>query len=110
VSEQRSRATQLATAIHTRLRRGDGVFVDGLEADGTPSKHASQLANAYALAFHLVPASDMAAVANYVVGLGNETGVSTFSNLLVGLHNAGRDEALVAAITDPRRPGCPPDR
>jgi alpha-L-rhamnosidase len=105
VNEQRSRATRLATAIHTRLRRGDGVLVDGLEADGSPSKHASQLANAYALAFHLVPASDMPAVANHVVGLGNETGVSTFSNLLVGLHNAGRDQALVAAITDPSRPG-----
>ena len=32
-------------------------------------------------------------------------GVSTFSNLLVGLHNAGRDTAFVAAITDPNRPG-----
>lgn len=102
---ERTRANQLVDAIHTRLRRPDGVLVDGLETDATPSGHASQIANAYALAFQVVPVSDLPTVADYVVSLGNQMGVSTFSNLLVGLHNAGRDSAFVAAITDPNRPG-----
>ncbi len=99
------RAARLISSIQTRLRRSDGVLVDGLEANGTPSTHASQIANAYALAFDVVPTSDVTTVADYVVSLGNQMGVSTFSNLLVALHTAGRDTAFVAAITDPKRPG-----
>ena len=58
-STARSPGPQRSTnAIETRLRRPDGVLVDGLEADGTPSTHASQIANAYALAFRLVPPPD----------------------------------------------------
>jgi alpha-L-rhamnosidase len=105
VNTEVARAERLTNAIESRLRRPDGVLVDGLEANGTQSTHASQLANAYALAFRLTPASDLSTVADYVVSHGNETGVSTFSNLLVALHNAGRDQAFIAAITDPNRPG-----
>ena len=82
-----------------------GVLVDGLEANGTQSAHASQLANAYALAFGLVPAAQVRAVADYVVKLRNSIGVSTYGNLLNALHDAGRDDALVASLTDPSRPG-----
>jgi alpha-L-rhamnosidase len=39
------------------------------------------------------------------VSLGNAMGVVYFRALLDGLHNAGRDDALVAALTDPNRPG-----
>jgi alpha-L-rhamnosidase len=105
VNAQLTRAQNLTRAILTRLRRRDGVLVDGLEANGTPSRHASQLANAYAVALRITPPPDMSAVGAYVVHLGNKTGVSTFSNLLVALHDAGRDQALVKAITDPSRPG-----
>jgi alpha-L-rhamnosidase len=100
-----TRAAQLTRAIQSRLRRPDGVFVDGLEANGTPSRHVSQIANAYALAFGLVPRGQIKTVGDYVASRGNSLGVSTFSNLLVGLHNAGRDDALITAITDPNRPG-----
>ena len=41
--------------IRSRLERPDGVFVDGLRADGTQSPHASQQANAFALAYGVVP-------------------------------------------------------
>ncbi len=102
---QRTRAAHLSDAIREHLRRPDGVLVDGLEADGTPSAHASQIANAYALAFGLVPAAQTHTVADYVVGLGNRIGVSTFSSLLDALHAAGRDDAFIAAITDPKQPG-----
>ena len=107
-SEQRTeqaRADQLTAAIKARLRRPNGVLVDGLEANGQQSAHVSQIANAYALAWGLVPAAQERAVADYVVSLGNSMGVSTFSHLLDALHAAGRDDALVTAITDPTRPG-----
>ena len=52
---QRTRAAYSPTPSSEALRRPNGVLVDGLEADGTPSTHASQIANAYALAFGLVP-------------------------------------------------------
>jgi alpha-L-rhamnosidase len=104
-STERDRATRLTEAIHRKLTGPDGVFIDGLEPNGTPSPHASQQANAYALAYGLVPGAQVDAVADYVVRLGNAMGVSTFANLVYGLHAAGRDRALVEALTDPRRPG-----
>ena len=45
-----TRTDQLTTAINTRLRRSDGVYIDGSSGD-TASTHASQHANSYALAF-----------------------------------------------------------
>ncbi len=105
VNTQLTRAQHLTHAVLTRLRRRDGVLVDGLAANGAPSRHASQLANAYALALRITPPSDMGVVGAYVAHLGNKTGVSTFSNLLMALHGVGRDQALVTAITDPTRPG-----
>jgi alpha-L-rhamnosidase len=104
-SVYQQRAATIAHALRQRVERANGVFVDGLEADGRPSAHASQQANAYALAFGVVPRARVAAVARYVVQLGNATGVDIFWVLLEGLHAAGRDDALRAAITDPSRPG-----
>ena len=40
----------------------NGIYIDGLEANGAPSSHASQEANALALAYDVVPESDRAAV------------------------------------------------
>ena len=42
-------------AMRAQLRTSSGVYVDGLEANGAQSTHASQIANAYALSFGLVP-------------------------------------------------------
>jgi alpha-L-rhamnosidase len=105
ITEQRARADRVVRAIHERLTRPDGVLIDGLEPNGQPSTHASQQANAWALAMGVVPAADQAAVANHVVSLGNAMGVVYFRVLLDALHRAGRDQALVDALTDPTRPG-----
>ena len=88
-----------------RSRRPDGVLVDGLESDGTQSKHASQIANATALAYGLVPDAQVDAVADHLVRLRNSIGVSTFGYLLMALNRAGRDQAFVDTLTDPTRPG-----
>jgi alpha-L-rhamnosidase len=99
------RAGSLRDAIRAKLARADGVFADGLEANGRQSTHASQQANAWALAFGIVPREHERAVADYVVSLKNAMGVVYFRVLLDALHAAGRDDALVAALTDPARPG-----
>jgi alpha-L-rhamnosidase len=105
VSAQIARATRVARAITTRLTRPDGVLVDGLEASGTQSTHASQLANAMALEYGLIPPAHIKSVADYVVSLGNRVGVPTFEDLAYGLDAGGRDDALVTSLTDPTRPG-----
>ena len=55
---QRARAVQLAGAVNATLRRADGVYVDGVDADGARSGSASQEANALALAYGVVPAAE----------------------------------------------------
>src|SRR5439155_4794559 len=101
---QRDRRSALVTAINTKLRRADGVYVDGLRADGTPSPHASQHANAYALAYGIVP--DRAdPVAAQVAGAGMRMGPQTAELLLDALHDAGRDADLVDVVTDPTHDG-----
>jgi len=102
---ENTRASELTQQIRARLRRPDGVFIDGLEANGKQSTHASQQANAWPLALGLVPADDEKIVADYVVSLKNKMGVVYFRVLLDALHRAGRDQALVDALTDPSRPG-----
>jgi alpha-L-rhamnosidase len=100
-----ARADALTNAIQSKLTRPDGIYIDGLKANGKQSTHASQQANAWALAVGLVPPARVKTVADYVVSLKNAMGVVYFRVLLDALHVAGRDDALVASLTDPTRPG-----
>ena len=105
VQQQQSRADGLTRAMQSKLERPDGVFVDGLLASGKQSAHAGQQANAWPLAFGIVPAAHTRAVADHIVAEKNAMGVVYFRVLLDALHSAGRDDALVASLTDPNRPG-----
>lgn len=100
-----SRANALAAAIRTHLERRDGVFIDGLRSDGTPSTHVSQQANAFALAFGIVPPAHVHQVITTVVGFKSAMGVINYSVLLDAMHDSGHDDALIADLTDPNRPG-----
>jgi alpha-L-rhamnosidase len=102
---QLSRASQLATAVNSRLVRGDGIYADGLEADGTSSSHASQTANALALAYRVVPAEHVKAVGDYVVSLGISVGPNHGLELLRGLAEAGLWSDLVHTLTNTAVPG-----
>jgi alpha-L-rhamnosidase len=101
------RAVVLQHAIEQRLRRPDGVFVDGLEADGSQSPHASQQANAFALAaFAGGNAADrLSAPAQLVSDLGIATGPMNGLTLLRALHTVGRDADLLRVLTDRTHPG-----
>jgi alpha-L-rhamnosidase len=105
IADQQALAARVTRAIGSRLTRPDGVLVDGLEANRSPSHHASQLANALALEYGVVPAADVTHVSDYVVGLGNRVGVPTFEDLVYALHLSGRDDAIIKSLTDPTRPG-----
>jgi alpha-L-rhamnosidase len=105
IDTQVTRAEMLKQEMRARLTRPDGLFVDGLRADGTQSAHASQHANAYALAYGIVASQHRSAVADYVVHQGTAMGPMTADVLLRALHRAARDDALVDALIDPNRPG-----
>jgi len=95
----------LVTAINGRLARPDGVYVDGLRANGTQSSHAAQQANAFALVCGVVPRAKVAHVGSYVAGLGIKTGPMDGLFLLDALRIAGRTSDVLRILTDTRHPG-----
>jgi alpha-L-rhamnosidase len=99
------RADQLAAAINSRLVGPTGLYIDGLHAGGAPSTHASQQANALALAYGVVPAARLGAVGDHVAVLGMRSGPPHGLELCRALHAAGLDGALVALLTGARGPG-----
>jgi alpha-L-rhamnosidase len=101
----RSRAAQLAAAVNARLTRADGTYVDGLDVDGTPSRHASQESNALALAYGVAPAAAVARIGSYVASLGIDVGPNHALELLRGLGVAGRPADVVRLLTDASVPG-----
>ena len=102
---QRRRERALTDAINDRLTRRDGVYVDGLLATGAASEHASQHANAYALAAGIVPKARVENVGRYVARLGMQMGPMNVAALLQALHVTGHDRELVRLLTNPRQPG-----
>ncbi len=99
------RATELTTAINARLRRPDGIYVDGLREESSQSSHASQHANSFAIAYGVAPAQDHAALAAYVAGLGMQQGPMTVHWLLQALSDAERTTDVVTRLTDAKGPG-----
>ena len=97
---QEARAVQLGAAVNATLRRADGVYVDGVDADGAQSHSASQEANALALAYGVVPAADVARVGAYVTSLGIDVGPNHGLELMRALAAAGLPEAMVHLLTD----------
>jgi alpha-L-rhamnosidase len=102
---QRSRAAQLTSAINGLLVRPDGVYVDGVDANGAKSSHASQEANAMALAYGVVPAAGVAPVGAHVASLGISVGPNHGLELMRALAAAGRYDDTVRLLTDASIPG-----
>ncbi len=99
------RASELTAAINSRLRRPDGIYVDGLREGNVQSEHASQHASSHAIAFGIAPARDRAALANHVAGLGMQQGPMTVHWLLRALSDAERIDDVVTRLTDASGPG-----
>ena len=105
VSTWQARTAQLTSAINGALRRSDGTYVDGLDANGAQSGHASQEANALALAYGVVPPGATAAVGAYVASRGIDLAPNHGLELLRGLAAAGMSDAMVRTLTDASVPG-----
>ncbi|HEX6472648.1 MAG TPA: family 78 glycoside hydrolase catalytic domain [Streptosporangiaceae bacterium] len=91
-------ARALTDAVNSRLRRPDGIYIDGLKADGTQSTHASQIANAYAVAYGVAPPEARAVVTDYAAGLGMRMSPMTAHWLMATL--AARPDQFVRRLTD----------
>jgi alpha-L-rhamnosidase len=98
VSAPQRDAQALTEAINSRLRRSDGVYIDGLKEDGSQSAHASQIANAYSIAYGIAPADARTGVTDYVAGLGMQMGPMTAHWLMIAL--ADKPDQVVRRLTD----------
>lgn len=99
VTELRAAGADLVAAMNDRLRRPDGVYVDGLHADGTQSDHAGQHSTSYAIAFGVAPASDYPRLADHLGSMGMRQGPMTAHWLLQALTDADRPEAVLDLLT-----------
>lgn len=95
------RADALVETMNQRLRRADGVYVDGLSATGEQSGHAGQHSTSYAIAHGVAPAADRPALAGYLAELGMRQGPMTAHWLLQALTDAGRPDAVLELLTNP---------
>jgi alpha-L-rhamnosidase len=94
------RADQLTTAINAKLRRTDGIYIDGLTSAGKQSTHASQIANSYAVAFGVAPSASWTQLGTYIAGLGMQQGPMTAHWLLKALNDAGKPDQVITRLTD----------
>ncbi|HSU47391.1 MAG TPA: family 78 glycoside hydrolase catalytic domain [Arthrobacter sp.] len=97
-------ARTLADAIRTRLRV-DGVMVDGLHADGTPSTHASQHATSFPLSLGITEPGHAAADAARIAGMGMRQGPMTVHRLFRALLTQGLTDAVLDLLTNKDQPG-----
>jgi alpha-L-rhamnosidase len=99
ISLQTDRADALERAINTHLVR-DGVYVDGIEADGTQTKTGGQEANACALAYGIVPAADVSSVATLVAKDGMAAPPRTASEVIESLAASGHLDDAMRTLTN----------
>ncbi|MDQ0824359.1 alpha-L-rhamnosidase [Arthrobacter sp. B2I5] len=97
-------ARALAAALRTRLRV-NGVMVDGLQADGTPSSHASQHATSFPLSLGISEPAHAAADAARIAGMGMRQGPMTVHRLVRALLGQGMTDAVLDLLTNKDQPG-----
>ncbi len=97
-------AGKLADAIRTRLRL-DGVMVDGLHADGSPSTHASQHATSFPLSLGITDPQQAGADAQRIAGMGMKQGPMTVHRLVRALLSQGLSDAVLDLLTTADQPG-----
>lgn len=94
------RATDLADAMNGKLRRADGIYIDGLLPTGEQSAHAGQHSTSYAIAHGVAPAADHPALAGFLASLGMKQGPMTAHWLLQALGDSDRPDAVLDLLTN----------
>ncbi|WP_231511105.1 family 78 glycoside hydrolase catalytic domain [Arthrobacter sp. UNC362MFTsu5.1] len=102
--EYRARSVELSAAINARLRV-DGVMVDGLHGDGTPSSHASQHATSFPLSLGITPPEWVLHDGRRLAGMGMRQGPMTVHRLVRALLAAGLVDEVLDLLTNPGQPG-----
>ncbi|WP_297081649.1 family 78 glycoside hydrolase catalytic domain [uncultured Demequina sp.] len=92
-------AETLRTAMNDRLLDARG-YVDGLYADGSPSRHRSQHASSYPLAFGIAPATRVDDLGAYIASLGMRQGPMTAHYLVDALLAARLPAATLRLLTN----------
>src|ERR1700733_9240518 len=101
----RAMANALQTAMNTNLINASGVYVDGLEPNGTQSAHASQHANAFPLSLGIVPAAQQASVTAQVDALGMSVSALGILQLVRALGEANQGPQLLNLYTNANQYG-----
>jgi alpha-L-rhamnosidase len=104
ISLQLDRAAHLEQAISAHLVR-QGVYVDGVTANGSQTATAGQEANACALAYGVVPADRVASVARLVAADGMTAPPRTAAEVIEALASTGHVADAVQILTDPHIDG-----
>jgi len=93
-------AEEIKAAINAKLVNPDGLYVDGLDANGQQSSHISQHANMFPLALGLVPPERQAAVLAAVKERRMSVGMVTVYWLIRALGEADEGEHLLDLYTN----------
>ena len=93
------RADALAKALNQTVLK-DGVYVDGLGADGTPSSHVSQHANIFPLALGFVPEAQRASVIEAIKERKMSVGMVVLPWLIRAIGESGDGAHLVELFTN----------
>jgi alpha-L-rhamnosidase len=96
----RAMANALQAAINTNLINAAGVYIDGLEPNGTQSAHASQHANAFPLSLNIVPTAQVPAVTSLVVNSNMSVSALGIIQLVRALGEANQGPALLDLYTN----------
>jgi alpha-L-rhamnosidase len=101
----RKMADDLQKAINTNILNSKGLYVDGLDPDGTQSKHASQHANASLLALGIVPPAQQPTVTAQVDSLGMSVSALGILPLVRALGESNQGPQLIDLYTNPNQFG-----
>lgn len=95
-----AKAILIKNAFNKQLLNAEGVYVDGLLADGRQSKHVSQHANMFPLALGMVPEANKKAVTDAVKERKMSVGMATVRFLPEALGEAEQGTHLMDLYTN----------
>ena len=95
-----TKAVAIKEAINKQLINTDGLYIDGLNSDRTPSKHVSQHSNIYPMAMRIVPEKNQKAVIEDIKNRKMNVGMVSLRWLPEALGLAGEGSHLFELYTN----------
>ncbi len=100
-----TRAERLKQAMNQTLITSNGVYCDGLDAEGNQVGNTAQHSTSYALAFDIAPEDQKSNMAAYVAGMGMKQGPMTAHILVESMFKTGNGAAALDLLTDSKDNG-----